>query len=313
MPTDATTRAAASPACPALDRTVVLVNGAAASNRALARRDEVAAAFGKRGLDPRVDVVPAASLRRTVRRLLREGITTFVAAGGDGTVGTVADAVAGADATVGVLPLGTFNHFARDAGVPLDLDAAVDVVCRGETSLVDVGTVNGRAFVNNASLGVYPDQVRLRDRLRTRTGKPLATFLAGLAALRRFRSLAVRLDVGGERFALRTPMVVVGNGPYGGEGGKVVERPRLDAGTLSVYVFGARGRFGLVASLLTGWAGHSDAIARFEERHVAEAVVHVRRARIPVALDGEVHRLRSPLRFRILPRALRILGPGRRP
>jgi diacylglycerol kinase family enzyme len=305
-------KAARGPACPAAGRMAVLVNGAARSNSALERKAEVEAAFGRRGLDPLVEVVPAARLRRTVRRLLREGTRTFVAAGGDGTVATLADALVGTEGTLGIVPLGTFNHFARDAGIPLDLDAAVEVVCRGETALVDAAAVNGRVFVNNASLGVYPDQVRLRDRLRRKAGKAVAAAIGALAALRRFRAHRMLVEIGEERLPSRSPMVIVGNGDYGLEDGKPIERPRLDSGVLALYVFGSEGRVGLVFSVLTGLAGHIDKVPRFEARRARELTIHVGRRRVRVALDGEVVSLRTPLRFRSLPGALRILGPGRR-
>jgi diacylglycerol kinase family enzyme len=289
----------------------VLLNGAARSHAAEGRREEVAAAFAKRGLDPLLEVVPAARMRRTVRRLVREGYRTLVAAGGDGTVATVADAIARTEATLGVLPLGTFNHFARDAGIPLDLDEAVDLACRGETAFVDAASLNGRVFVNNASLGVYPDQVRLRDRLRPRLGKWPAAAIGALSAMRRFRSLRMLVLAGEERLHLRSPMLVVGNGDYGIEDGKPIRRPRLDAGVVSLYAFGSRSRLGLVMSALTGLAGHVDKVPSFTARRGPELTIHLARRRVRVALDGEVVSLRTPLRIRSLPGALRVLVPPR--
>jgi diacylglycerol kinase family enzyme len=154
--------------------------------------------------------------------------------------------------------------------------------------------------------------VRLRDRLRARLGKPVAAVIGGLAALRRFRALRVVVEVEGERLRRRSPMLVVGNGDYGIEEGKPIERARLDGGALSLYLFASRRRLGLVLSVLTGLAGHVDKVPTFEARRARELTLHLPRRRVRVALGGEVHALRTPLRFRSLPGALRLLGPGRR-
>ena len=88
-----------------------------------------------------------------------------VAAGGDGTINAVAAAIVDADKALGVLPFGTMNHFAKDLNIPLDFDGAIETIVAGHVTRVDVGDVNGRIFVNNSSLGLYP-----RDHPRTRHG-----------------------------------------------------------------------------------------------------------------------------------------------
>jgi diacylglycerol kinase family enzyme len=90
----------------------------------------------------------------------------FVAAGGDGTVNAVASAVAGTERCMGVLPVGTLNHFAHDLGLPLKLEAAVAAITGGRTRGIDVAEVNGAVFVNNSSIGAYPTMVLDRERMR---------------------------------------------------------------------------------------------------------------------------------------------------
>ena len=296
-------------AVPSGRRIAVLMNGAAGPGASGDRRREVEEAFSARGVAVLVVAVEGERLGRVVRRLLREGVDVVVAGGGDGTISAVAHELVGSDASLGVIPLGTLNHFARDAGIPLALEDAVEAICRGgDAALVDVGEVNGRTFLNNVSLGVYPDQVRLRHRLKKRLGKWAAALVAGLAALRRLRSLRISVAMPGEVFRRHSPMIMVGNNEYGIERGNPTGRARLDAGTLSLYLFSEKRRLGLVIGVIRVLLGLPGAVPLFEARAGSELTIEVRRERAHVALDGEPRRLRSPLRFRSRPRALRLLG-----
>ncbi len=123
------------------------------------------------------------------------GLSIIVAGGGDGTINAVAAVVAGTRTGFGVLPLGTLNHFAKDCGIPLKLDAAIDTIATGVRRWVDVGEVNDRVFLNNSSLGLYPDIVRDRENQQEHLGrgKWLAACWATLGALRRYPFLGVRI------------------------------------------------------------------------------------------------------------------------
>ena len=290
-------------------RTVVLVNPAAGGGADGDRATRLEASFARAGLSVRVQILDPVRIEATVASLLSEGFGTIVAAGGDGTVSAVAAHVAGTPARLGVIPLGTLNHFAKDLGLPLDLDDAVDVVAGGATRSVDVGSVNDRLFLNNAALGLYPDQVRMRQRLRGRWSKPVAALIASIAALRRVRSLWLTLEAGGARRRRLCAMAVVGNGVYGLEAGTPVARSRLDEGVLSLLLFSESRRLGIVLGALRTLTGRASAVRSLEIERVTAVVVHVGRRRVPVALDGEVTSLATPLRFRTLPGALRVVGP----
>ena len=141
-----------------------IVNGGARSNTAAQLSDRVAALFREHGAKAETIVVNhGRELTPIARRYAEDGCRTIVAAGGDGTVNAVASALVGTQSALGVIPLGTLNHFAKDAGIPLDLDAAVDTVINGTTKLVDVGELNGHIFINNSSIGLYPAIVQERS------------------------------------------------------------------------------------------------------------------------------------------------------
>ncbi|HTL29718.1 MAG TPA: diacylglycerol kinase family protein, partial [Tepidisphaeraceae bacterium] len=141
-----------------------------------------------------------------------EGFDCVVAGGGDGTVNAVACALIGSDVALGVLPLGTLNHFAKDLGIPIVLEEAARLICEGKSRRIDVAEVNGRLFVNNSSIGIYPHMVKRRDGHINRLGrgKPLATFFAFLNSLRRFPTVHVRLKAGEKMWECNTPFVMIG-------------------------------------------------------------------------------------------------------
>ena len=168
-------------------------------------------AFAKQGISAIVEVSSGSGLRSAAERALqmaRSGeCDAVVVGGGDGSIGTVAGVLAGTDVPLGIIPLGTRNHFAKDLQLPLSIDDAIAVIASGETRSVDAADVNGQIFVNNSSVGLYPYLVldRERRRRRTRVTKWLATILAGMRAVRYFRlpRLAIRTDAAAA--PVRTP------------------------------------------------------------------------------------------------------------
>jgi diacylglycerol kinase family enzyme len=232
----------------------------------------------------------------------------LIAAGGDGTVSAVGTAAVETGATFGVIPAGTLNHFARDAGIPLDPDAAIQAIKARRTRSFDVGEVNGRIFLNNASLGMYPRLVweRVMEQRRGwRKGPALA--IALVKAWRRYRTLGVLVRVDDRDSFRRTPFLVVSNGEYTLTGMNFGTRATLDEGRLSIYVAPADGRFGVLTLPLRAITGRLDADARFETLRTTAATIETRRRRISVAVDGEIVMMRAPLHIRIRPRSLRTI------
>jgi diacylglycerol kinase family enzyme len=236
----------------------------------------------------------------------------LVAAGGDGTVSRIATLALEAGAELGVLPLGTRNHFARDLGLPLGLDAAVAVLADGATRVVDVGELDGRRFLNNACLGLYTRFVLVREHEERRPGLHLWPALAKAAwhALRTSRDLEVRLHADAGDLQRRTPVLRVGNNRYTVEGLARGRRERLDGGRLSVYALRPRSRAALAWFGLRALAGAVSAPRDFDEFDTDALVVSSRQAELEVALDGEIVRVPTPLRFRVHPRALRVRAPA---
>ena len=235
---------------------------------------------------------------------------TVVAAGGDGTVSAVACGIVGTDSVLGVLPLGTLNHFAKDLSIPLELPAAIETIINGQRTRVDIGEVNGRYFINNSSLGIYPRIVDSRD-AQQRSGKAkwLAHASAAIQTLQSYPLWRVRLDDNGRTIGCKTPVVFIGNNPYDVQGLNFGSRKTLQAGSLCVYVLHDTGPLGMVRFAGSALLGTEWSQARFDALCTKEICIETPRRRERVALDGEVYTLQTPLRYRIHAGALNVWVP----
>ncbi len=267
--------------------------------------------FSSVGVDAEVRPVPGPDLLAAAREAAASEADVVVMGGGDGTMSAGAGGLAGTGKPMGLLPLGTLNHFARDLGIPSELEAAVRNVAEGVVREVDVGEANERVFVNNSSLGLYPAAVLLRDAWMERQSmhKWLAMGRAALATLREFPvvRLTLRLQEGGVN--LTTPMVFIGNNRYDTKLFSLGQRPALDGGELWVYLARDAGRFRFVRLALRALIGRLDDSRDFQGMGLEDMVVEDRRRSLRVAFDGEVCHLAPPLRYRIRPRALRVIVP----
>jgi diacylglycerol kinase family enzyme len=290
----------------------VIVN--ASAKRANEARDRLPQLFASRNrIEAEILIAKSGAevtnfARRAVARS-KDGVV--VAGGGDGTISAVAAELVGTGASLGILPLGTLNHFARDLQIPLELEAAVRTIRAGRTLNVDVGQVNGRFFLNNSSLGIYPGIVKEREQQQQRgRSKWFALLSAMLAMLHRYPVLSVRLKADGRELVRRTPVVFVGNNQYELEGLRMGTREYLDRGVLHAYVMRHTGIWGLLRLFLSALLGKLSTVKEFDAMCVKELWVESRRTRLSVALDGEVTVMKTPLHYGSRPAALRVVVPN---
>lgn len=269
--------------------------------------------FATLGITAEVRVVEPGKIEAAVREAIIARPTAVVIGGGDGTVRSAAALLAGTGVALGVLPLGTLNHFAKDLKMPTAWREAVTSLAWALVREVDVAEVNGHVFVNNCSLGAYAEAVRRRDALRSRhgLGKWIAMARASFAVFRRLRRLRLRITVGGVMKRARTPLVVVANNRYSGQVLAVSMRARLDEGRLWLYTANVHRHLAVVR---LAWQSLTrrrldDADALTAEPASAITIESESGRVVPVAADGELIDVKSPFMFRIRPRALRVLGP----
>jgi diacylglycerol kinase family enzyme len=293
---------------------IVFVNQSAGTSTSTCEelREVIAPIFALRGIEPTFVSVPPEKLRDEASAAVKQGIKLVIACGGDGTVSSVAGALVGTDATLGVLPQGTLNHFAKDIGVPLELDKAANVIAQGHVETLDVGEVNGRTFINNSSLGMYPHLAVERDALRAQLniGKWTAMAFALVSVFKRFPTVSVRLEESETARARKTPLLFVGNNEYQFDSLRIGSRNRLTEGQLSLYLANTQSRWGLLRLSLRALFGSLLRAEDLEASKHTELWVTSRRPTLLIATDGEVTRMPTPLHYRIIPRALRICVPS---
>lgn len=266
-------------------------------------------AFEAAGASAAIEPLDGKDIPAAIKKAAKQG--RVVVAGGDGTVSCAAGELAGSDVELALLPLGTLNHLARDLGLPTDLEEAAKVAATGKAAAIDVAEINGRIFVNNASIGLYPTMVRAREGLQDGKGWPkwLSTIPAAYAALDRLPHHRLRVDLGKGERTIVTSLLFVGNNVYSLDAGKIGRRASLTEGKLSVYAVAHRSRAKLLwfaARALVGRARHDVDFVTLGECETLK--VRSTGDSIEIALDGEVQRLTSLLEFRIRPAALKVVA-----
>jgi diacylglycerol kinase family enzyme len=291
----------------------VLLNrggGALTADPALASRVENA--LRSAGLDVEIELLAGGDCTVRCRAIAERGDPRLIVGGGDGTISAAASALAGTETLLGILPLGTLNHFARDLGIPTDVEEAARFIASGTDRRVDIGEMNDRVFINNSAIGLYPLMVVDRDLQRVRLGrsKRLAMLVASLRTLARFNHHRLTLTVNEERTSrIDTPLLFVGNNDYRIDAGAPGRRERLDGGELCVLVMRKKTRSGLIAASIRAMLRRSrpDDMVRLDD--VQRLRVSSPRAQLIVSLDGEVVRAEPPLEYRIRKKALRVIAP----
>ena len=300
-------------------KVVALLNASAgavahASNETLAAR--LAASFARHGVEAKIAIVAHHDLQKAAKDATGRGedgkIDAVVAGGGDGSIRLIASALARSSVPLGVLPLGTLNHFAKDLGIPLDLDEAVETIAKGVTREIDLASVNDKIFINNSSIGIYPYLVSDRDRLRKQhaVAKWLATIPAMLHTLRQYPRTQLTIETKDWTRTYRTPCVFVGNNEYAMELTSLGRRKALDAGKLFLCVVKQPTPLGLFRAFLHLCLGRLDQTRDIERFELDTLTITSRAAQLRVALDGDVGTMHPPLHYRSLPGALQVIVPA---
>ncbi len=273
-------------------------------------RSRVEEALQRAGIAATGRWLEGSEIAQAARDAVNAGARLVIAGGGDGTISAAAGALCGTDVALGILPLGTLNHFARDLGIPLDIDEAAKLITSGARRKVDVAEVNGRVFVNNSSIGVYPLLVRERDAQRRQLGrgKALAMAIAAARTLIRFSKNRLNVTIGDREASVETPLLFVGNNRYRLRMPRAGTREQLDGGELCVLVLRRKSLPGFAAAALRAVLGRErrQDVARIDD--VRDLQVDSARSALTVSLDGETALMKTPLRYVARPQALTVIA-----
>jgi diacylglycerol kinase family enzyme len=314
---DSSSPASAVSATAPIDIVINAGSGQDDSNRARALIEGVLRAAGRAHrvhfIDGSVSVDAAA--RAALEQAQRDG-GIVVAVGGDGTINAVSQAVHAAGVPLGVIPQGTFNYFGRAHGLPPEPEAAMRAILDGRVEPVQVGLANGRVFLVNASVGLYPELLQDREAWKARFGRSRAVaFVAALttlfAAHRQLR-LAISHEQGD--VDVRTLTLVAANNALQLERLGLPEAAQLERGRLAVITVEPVSTWhllGLVLRGALGTLGNAEAVRRFSTRRLDIRPRHVlsSRRRIKIALDGEIAWTQMPLRIEVAERPLWLVKP----
>lgn len=265
---------------------------------------ELASAAEEAGLEV-VHLTRDVDVAATIRERMRDGRRLFVAAGGDGTVNCVIQPLVHSEAVLGVIPMGTFNHFARDAGVPLDWREALEVALNGTTRQVDAARANERFFVNNISMGLYPELVARREERGRQYPRWKARLYAAYGTLQHYPHVTVTLESEHHQMAVRTHVLMVSNNPYDlSRVGIDAPRTTLEEGRLSVYWLPHLRRIALMRFLAHYLAGRVHEAPGFRSFRTSRMKVHASKRHLRVGVDGELFTFHMPLVITIAPKSL---------
>ncbi len=291
-------------------RAVVLVNPA--SGAATPAADVIAAHFADAGVEAIVRPFGsdlAEAVRRAAAEVERGAADAVVVGGGDGTIRAAAEALGGRPVPLGVLPMGTFNHFARGLGLPTDLAAAAKTIAEGVARPVSAGRVNGHLFLNHAALGLAPDIAAMRTETHgSRLLRAVSTVPVAVRALLRMRRLRLDVDLDGQSVVCRTPFVFISPNTYAPHLFSFEVLDRRSDGRLNILLTMPDGPADALRMAVHVLRGHLD---RHLDLTVAgHAVLTARRPVVRVLLDGDVFRLSSPLTVDGVAEAVHIIGAG---
>lgn len=258
-----------------------------------------------------VEITPEIDVRTSVRDALAAGLRTFVVAGGDGSVHHVAQALVGTEGILGVVPVGSVNHLARDLEVPVDdWETAFDIAVRGEVRQIDVGRVNGRYFLNSVMLGMYPTISEYRERFRSLHSRWHAYAKAVRLALRHFPHVTLVIEHDGRVETLRTQMFVVAVNSYDlTQSGIVSPKTTFNDGRLSMYSLSFMSRPQFVRAAAKYFRGRIGDVDGFRSVRTKQMRVDTGGRRLRIALDGELTDLETPLQIVAVPASLLVRAP----
>ena len=255
---------------------------------------------------------PDIDCAQTIRERMTRGTRLFVAAGGDGTINNIVQPLVNSEATLGVIPVGTYNHFARDLEIPLDWRKALEVIMGGTTRQVDTARVNHRFFVNNISLGLYPTLVAKREERGRDYPRWRARLYAAFWTLKKYPHVTLAIESAYHQEVVRTHVFMVSNNSYDLSGiGVEAARNTLEEGRLSVYWLPRVSRFQLAKFIAHYLAGRVKNAPGFRSFRTMAMKVQTAHRSVRIGVDGEVLTMAPPLVITIVPRSLLVKVPKR--
>ncbi len=267
--------------------------------------------FRSFNINSNIKIVEGKYLQETAKQMLNEDYDVIAAGGGDGTISAIASVMIECNKPLGVLPLGTLNHFAKDLNIPLNINEAIEVISKRKIKKIDVGEVNGRTFINNSSIGFYPKIVKHREFHTKKLGfnKWLAMAVAVINVFRRFHSVDVKLHSGSDTITTKTPFVFIGNNEYKTDLFNPGIRSSLSDGLLSIYFPDTTGKISMTKFAYLALLNKLNQADDFVMENSKEITIETKKKTLEVSADGEILKLDTPLKYKIKPLSIKVIIP----
>ncbi len=241
-----------------------------------------------------------------------------VVAGGDGTINAAAQATLPTGRPFGIVPQGTFNYTTRSHAIPLDPNEATLALLNARISPMQVGLVNDRVFLVNASVGLYPELLEDREEYKRRYGRyrSVAMWSGLMSLLREHEQLTLEIEHDHEREVVRTPALFIGNNALQLERAGLPEAEDVEQRRLAAVLVKQVGTAALLWLALRGALGQlggADRVRDFAFRRMSVQPQRPRGRALKVATDGEIHWLKPPITFSVAPRRLLLMVPAATP
>lgn len=257
--------------------------------------------FKDAGIDVNKYIDVTKNFDSDIRRYKNQSDVVVVGYGGDGTLSSVAQQLVGTRTVFAPLPGGTLNHFTKDLGVDQDLTNAVNRLTNAKVRKVDTALVNGRLFLNNSSIGLYPSSLTERSRVESTLGKWPAAIYASVHAFVRFKLYTVTIA----RKTYKTPFIFVGNNRYDIE--SLMARDSITGGMLNIHMITTTQRRALLKIALLTIIGKANQAEEFKSFETDDLLIHINKRAVRVSFDGEHAKLSTPVHYEIQQKSLRVL------
>lgn len=249
----------------------------------------------------------------TMATYQKQNIFAIIAAGGDGTVRAVASKVLATNLPLGIIPLGTYNHLAKDLGMSGSLQQAIEVIMTQHTRSIDVAQVGEHIFLNNSSIGLYARAVRQRTRLTRWIPKWLRMFFAFVVIFVKFPLYSIQYKDQLQTIVLKSPLIFISNNKYHLKLFSLRQREKLNSGKLYLYVCSCQHRTTLLRLAIYFLLFRISPEGYFKEGAVDECQLSFNTKQVDVAIDGEVLQLETPLQYTIHRQTLKVIVPKEQP